>query len=267
MSTIRVAINGASGKMGQQVFAAIKGESDFVVSGAIVSPSSKFQSNPVPHQELLQYTSSLSSALEEVHVVIDFSVPDALEPLLAACRAKTIGLVTGTTGFSETQNQLLQQTSQEIPIVHSPNMSTGVCVLWKLVEIATKALDNIDIEIVDIHHRDKLDSPSGTALRIADIVNSVRGSGGDANLTIGRDTRSGKRCSQEIGLHAIRGGDTVGEHTVMFLDKSERIEVSHRALSRSTFAYGALRAARFIATKLQQPQVGLFNMQDVLGIT
>jgi len=237
MSTIRVAINGASGKMGQQVFAAIKGESDFIVSSAIVSPNSKFQSKPVPQQASLQYTSSLSSALEEVHVVIDFSVPDALEPLLAACRAKTIALVTGTTGFSETQNQLLQQASQEIPIVHSPNMSTGVCVLWKLVEIATKALDNIDIEIVDIHHRDKLDSPSGTALRIADIVNSVRGSVDDANLTIGRDTTSGKRRSHEIGLHAIRGGDTVGEHTVMFLNKSERIEISHRALSRSTFAY------------------------------
>lgn len=267
MTKIRVAINGASGKMGQQVFAAIKGESDFVALGAIVSPNSKFQTHPVPQHESLQYTSSLASALEEVHVVIDFSVLEALEPLLAACRAKSIGIVTGTTGFSETQNRLLQQVSQEIPIVHSPNMSTGVCVLWKLVEIATKALDNIDIEIVDIHHQDKLDSPSGTALRIADIVNSVRAAGDSTNLTIGRDTTSGKRSSQEIGLHAIRGGGTVGEHTVMFLDKSERIEITHRALSRSTFAHGALRAARFIATKLQQQQTGLFSMQDVLGIT
>lgn len=267
MTTIRVAINGASGKMGQQVFAAIKGESDFVALGAIVSPNSKFQTHPVPQHESLQYTSSLASALEEVHVVIDFSVPEALEPLLAACRAKSIGIVTGTTGFSETQNRLLQHVSQEIPIVHSPNMSTGVCVLWKLVEIATKALDNIDIEIVDIHHQDKLDSPSGTALRIADIVNSVRAAGDSTNLTIGRDMTSGKRSSQEIGLHAIRGGGTVGEHTVMFLDKSERIEISHRVLSRSTFAHGALRAARFIATKLQQQQTGLFSMQDVLGIT
>lgn len=267
MTTIRVAINGASGKMGRQVFAAIKGESDFVAVSAIVSPNSKFQARPVPQHESLQYISSLASALEEVHVVIDFSVPEALEPLLATCRAKSIGLVTGTTGFSDAQNRLLQQVSQEIPIVHSPNMSTGVCVLWKLVEMATKALDNIDIEIVDIHHQDKLDSPSGTALRIADIVNSIRDAGDRTNLTIGRDTTSGKRSSQEIGLHAIRGGGTVGEHTVMFLDKSERIEISHRALSRSTFAHGALRAARFIATKQQQQQTGLFSMQDVLGIT
>ena len=266
-----MAVHGASGKMGQQVLDSSQSEPDLRVTGAIVSRNSNFHSKLVPNvnhrDDELYYTSDLSSTLQDTDVVIDFSVPSAISSLLDECQLSKIGLVIGTTGFSDEQEGLIRKVANKIPIVLSPNMSTGVCVLWKLVEVATRALDNIDIEIFETHHRDKLDSPSGTALRIAETVNTVRGLLGKENLQIGRIGNTGRRQSQEIGMHSARGGDSVGEHTVLFFDKGERVEISHRALNRSTFAVGSLRAARFVAEKLNQKQTGLFSMQDVLGLT
>lgn len=182
---------------------------------------------------------------------------------LAVCRAKGIKMVIGTTGFSAEQKEALKAASKDVAIVLAPNMSVGVNVTFKLLELAAKVLnEGYDIEIIEAHHRHKVDAPSGTALHMAEVMAKALGRNLSEVAVYGREGNTGERAPAAIGFATVRGGDIVGDHTVMFAGIGERIEISHKASSRATFAEGALRAARFLCGK----QSGLFDMQDVLGL-
>ena len=197
-------------------------------------------------------------------MLIDFTRPEGTLQHLAICRAKGVNAVVGTTGFSEEQKRLIAEASRDIAIVFAPNMSVGVNVTLKLLEVAAKALkDGYDIEIIEAHHRHKVDAPSGTALKMGEVVAQATGRSLRENAVYAREGVTGERDADAIGFATVRGGDIVGEHTVLFAGIGERVEVTHRATSRANFATGALRAARFLAAKKN----GLYDMRDVLGLT
>lgn len=208
-------------------------------------------------------TDDVASALSRSNVLIDFTRPVGTLAHLAMCRAAGVRMVIGTTGFLAEQKEELKAASKDIAIVFAPNMSVGVNVTFKLLEIAAKVLTpGYDIEIIEAHHRHKVDSPSGTALHMGEVIAKSIGRDLSKVAVYGREGNTGERASDTIGFATVRGGDIVGDHTVMFAGTGERIEISHKAGSRATFAEGALRAARFLADK----QSGLFDMQDVLGL-
>ena len=195
--------------------------------------------------------------------IIDFSAPEASMSLLQMALAEKKSLVIGTTGFTDEQKALIEKASHDIPIVFSPNMAVGVNLLFKLTELASKAVDEtFDVEIVESHHRLKKDAPSGTANKLADIVRANMKGMSDATIVTGRDGIIGERSSKEIGVLALRGGDVVGEHTVYFLAEGERVELTIRSTKRETYAKGAVLAAEF----LQGKKSGYFSMFDVLGL-
>ena len=196
-------------------------------------------------------------------VVIDFSSPSALRGLLAACREQGRPLVIGTTGYDREVHVEIEQAAREIPLVLAANFSVGVNALFWLTRQAARILGpGFDLEVIEVHHRLKKDAPSGTARRLAEILAEVRGLTYEEDARHGRQGLVGERSQDEIGLHAVRGGDVVGEHTVLFADAGERVELVHRASSRETFAAGALRAAAWV--RRQGP--GLYDMEDVLGL-
>ena len=196
-------------------------------------------------------------------VVIDFSSPAALPGLLAACRARGKPLVIGTTGHDAEARGEIAQAARDIPVILAANFSVGVNALFWLTRQAAQILGpGFDLEVIEVHHRLKKDAPSGTARRLAEILAEVRGLRYDGDTRHGRQGLVGERPRDEIGLHAVRGGDVVGEHTVLFADAGERVELIHRATSRETFAIGALRAAAWL--RAQAP--GLYDMEDVLGL-
>jgi 4-hydroxy-tetrahydrodipicolinate reductase len=191
-------------------------------------------------------------------VLVDFSAPPALREAIGACEEASVAIVSGTTGLDDAATSALDAAARRIPVLWEPNMSVGVHVLSQLVAEALRALGPaFDVELLEIHHRAKVDAPSGTALRLAEVVRAARG--GDYHH--GRHGRPGPRAAGEIGLHALRGGDVVGDHTVFFFGEGERIELTHRASSRDLFAHGALRAARWIAGKPARR----YGLTDVLG--
>lgn len=207
--------------------------------------------------------SDFAAALSESDTLIDFTRPEATIAHLAACRAAGVKMVIGTTGLTTEEKSTLKAASEEIAIVFAPNMSVGVNVTFKLLEIAAKVLnEGYDIEIIEAHHRHKVDAPSGTALRMGEVIAQALDRDLNKVAVYGREGETGERQSDTIGFATIRAGDIVGEHTAMFAGIGERIEISHKASSRMTFAMGALRAVRFLADK----QHGLFDMQDVLGL-
>ncbi len=209
-----------------------------------------------------------SVALGEVSVAIDFSIPESTMDLLDQCVSRKIGLVIGTTGFTDQQHSRIRAASQHIPVLLAPNMSVGVNVSLKMLELAAKALGTeFDVEIHELHHRKKIDSPSGTALQLGHVIAHARGSDLDAVAAYGREGIVGQRALGEIGFHSARGGDVVGEHTVTFAATGERIELTHRASNRSIFAEGALRGSLFIADKLENGSSGLYGMNQVLGLS
>lgn len=196
-----------------------------------------------------------------VDVLIDFTTPQATLANLKIAREKRIKVVIGTTGFSEQQMATIQSFSGEIPILISPNMSVGVNIMMKLVELAAGMLGkDYEVEIVETHHHNKKDAPSGTALKLGEIINRVKSRNAREGFVYGRSGTPGPRTSDEIGIHAIRISDVVGEHTVMFGGKGEILEISHRCFTREAFAQGALIAARFIAQK----ETGFYQMADVI---
>lgn len=200
-------------------------------------------------------------------ILIDFSVPDMTVTLSRAAARSKIGLVIGTTGQSADDLHQLEAITAEVPLLMSPNMSVGVNIAFKLIEMATRAVGNdADVEIYEIHHNLKIDSPSGTAVRMGEIVAGERGQELERVAVYGREGNTGRRISGAIGFHSARGGDVVGEHTVTFAGDGERIEVTHRAHSRVNFAAGALRATRFIYDRLQNGETGSFDMNQVLGL-
>ena len=207
---------------------------------------------------------SITSSVADSDVVIDFSHPDATEASCADCVAAGKPLVIGTTGHSREQMRVIEETARRLPIVLAPNFSVGVNTLFWLTRRAAELLgEGFDVEIVETHHRLKKDAPSGTAKRLAELLSDVRGLRYDGDVAHGREGLIGQRPVKQIGMHAIRAGDVVGDHTVIFGSTGERLELTHKASNRETFAIGALRAARWVIAKPPR----LYSMEDVLGLS
>jgi len=247
----RVLLSGCNGRMGQTISRLAAMEDDIeIVAGYDINDSIK-NTYPV-------YT-DLFRCNEDIDVIIDFSNPAGLGKLLDYAVSRKIAVVIATTGFSDEQKALMEDASKQIPVFTSANMSLGVNLLIDLVKKATKLLyKNFDIEIIEKHHNQKLDAPSGTALAIADSINSVLDS--QYEYSYDRHTKREKRKKSEIGIHAVRGGTIVGEHTVIFAGNDEIIEITHKAMSRDIFGVGALRAARFVHNK----KPGLYHMNNLI---
>ncbi|AFS54504.1 MULTISPECIES: 4-hydroxy-tetrahydrodipicolinate reductase [Leptospirillum] len=261
-SVLRVALVGAAGRMGKAIQEVLEKNPGTTLSAAIVEANDPMNGKPVLFGDGV-YTSSLEDALGKSDVGIDFSeVSSALETVEAFSRSGR-PLVIGTTGFSAKEKERIYQAGERIPLILSPNMSLGIHLLSYLVKIAAEKLPSYDAEIVETHHRMKKDAPSGTALFLGESLASARGKRlGDVG-TYHREGMTGVRPQDSIGIMALRGGDVVGDHTVFFLGEGERLELTHRATSRETFARGAVEAAVFLARK-KTP--GVYTMTDVLGL-
>ncbi len=211
----------------------------------------------------LSVTDDVHRALQDADVLIDFTRPEATLNHLSACRAAGVAMVIGTTGFEPPGKDAIQDAARHIPIVFAPNMSVGVNLVFRLLDLAAGVLqEGYDVEIIEAHHRHKADAPSGTALRMGEVVAAALRRDLKTHAIYGREGITGERHPETIGFATVRGGDIVGDHTVMFAGIGERVEISHKASSRMTFALGALRAVRFLADKTD----GLYDMQDVLGL-
>ena len=264
---IAVAIAGASGRMGQMLIEAMRADSAFALAGALdvtSSPSIGQDAGAYAGQNTgVAITADVHAGLQHSQVLIDFTRPEGTMAHLQVCRALGVGLVIGTTGFSEGQKAEIAEAAKHIPIMMAPNMSVGVNVTLKLLEMAAKALSTgYDIEIIEAHHRHKVDAPSGTALKMGEVIASALGRDLKDCAVYAREGVTGERDPSSIGFATIRGGDIVGDHTVLFAGTGERIEISHKSSSRATYAQGSLRAVRFLAGQ----QNGLFDMFDVLGL-
>jgi 4-hydroxy-tetrahydrodipicolinate reductase len=253
--------------MGQMLIDAIRAADDCSLSGAldvVGSPAigkDAGASSGQPTGTLI--TADLHAGLANSQVLIDFTRPEGTLAHLKVCREIGVSLVIGTTGFTEAQKAEIAEASQHIAIMMAPNMSVGVNVTLKLLEMAAKALSTgYDIEIVEAHHRHKVDAPSGTALKMGEVIADALGRDLKDCAVYAREGVTGERDPSSIGFATIRGGDIVGDHTVLFAGTGERIEISHKSSSRATYAQGSLRAVRFLAGQ----KTGLFDMFDVLGL-
>jgi 4-hydroxy-tetrahydrodipicolinate reductase len=268
---VRIAVAGAGGRMGQTLIEAVLGAPDLALGAAFDVSSSGLIGRDAGERfgraTGVAVGSDSASAIAATDVLIDFTRPAGTMAHVAACAKAGVAAVIGTTGLSETERRALDEFAGAIPIVFAPNMSVGVTVLIKLVEVAAQRLGNdYDVEIVEMHHRHKVDAPSGTALKLGETAAKALGRNLATDGVYARHGATGERKSSTIGFAALRGGDVVGDHTVVFAGDGERIELTHRAASRMNFAQGALRAARFVAARRSQRQAGLFDMQDVLGL-
>ncbi len=264
---LRIAVSGASGRMGRMLIEAIAAADDLQVTGALdVAGSPAVGADATAflgRSSGTPITADPRTGLANAQVLIDFTRPEGTLAHLAVCRELGVKGVIGTTGFSDAQKAQIAEHAQHIAIVMAPNMSVGVNVVMKLLDVAARALnEGYDIEIVEAHHRHKVDAPSGTALQMGEVVASALGRDLKDCAVYGREGVTGERDPSTIGFATVRGGDIVGDHTVMFAGIGERIEITHRSSSRVTYAQGALRAARFLASR----ENGLFDMNDVLGI-
>jgi 4-hydroxy-tetrahydrodipicolinate reductase len=211
----------------------------------------------------VRISADLERSLADCDVLVDFTRPEATLEHLEICGSRGIRMVIGTTGFTPQQKKLIGAASRNVAVVMAPNMSVGVNLTFRLIELAAKVLnEGYDVEIIEAHHRHKVDAPSGTALRMGEVIAHALGRDLAECAVYGREGVTGERKLSTIGFATVRGGDIVGDHTALFAGTGERIEITHRAASRATFALGALRAARFLAEK----KTGLFDMQDVLGL-
>ncbi len=267
MADLRVAIAGTSGRMGKVLIETVLATPGCRLVAALDrdgAPSLGVDAGQFLGRVTgVSISSDVVAALQEADVLIDFTRPEGTLAHLAICRQLGVNMVIGTTGFSEEQKQQLTEAGKQIGVVFAPNMSVGVNLTFKLLEMAAKVLaEGYDIEIVEAHHRHKVDAPSGTALRMGEVVADALGRSLEECAVYGREGVTGERDPSTIGFATVRGGDVVGDHTVMFMGTGERVEITHKASSRSTFAQGALRAARWLTT---QP-AGLYDMQDVLGL-
>lgn len=266
---IRLVIAGVAGRMGKTILQLASQDRAFKIAGGVELGGHVLLGQdigPLIGKGLLgvKITQDPTSALKNADVMIDFSHFSALPENLKAASVTQTALVIGTTAIPHALMTQIRTASKKIPIVQSPNMSVGVNLLFKLAALAGSVLDeNYDLEIMEIHHRMKKDAPSGTALKLLEILAGVRGRDSKKDVLYGRQGETGVREKGKIGVFALRGGDVVGEHTVSFLGDGERIELVHKASSREAFAHGALLAAKFLAKKKQ----GLYHMGHVLGIT
>ena len=265
--TLKVAIAGSTGRMGRALIKAVLHAPDVRLAAALARHGNasvgKDAGELVGEPCGIRISENGRQALAGSHVLIDFTRPEGTLAHLAVCREIGVKLVIGTTGFDETQKRTISEAAREMPIAMAPNFSVGVNVTFKLLELAANTLnEGFDVEIIEAHHRHKVDAPSGTALRMGEIVASALGRDLKTDAVYGREGVTGERKRESIGFATVRGGDVVGDHTVLFLGTGERVEITHRSASRATYAQGALRAARFLMDK----QSGLYDMQDVLGL-
>jgi 4-hydroxy-tetrahydrodipicolinate reductase len=260
---------GAAGRMGKTLIEAVQQAEDAQLSAAIDRADSSLVGADVG--ELIAQgkigvalVGDLQAVLDRFDVLIDFTHPSVTLKNLEICRQAGKAMIIGTTGFSPQEKQLLNDAGKQIPIVFAANFSVGVNLCLKLLDTAARVLgDEVDIEIIEAHHRHKVDAPSGTALRMGEVVANALGRDLQKVAVYGREGQTGARERETIGFATVRAGDVVGDHTVLFAAEGERVEITHKASSRMTFAKGAVRAALW----LQGRQPGLYDMQDVLGLT
>ena len=267
MEPIRYAIAGSSGRMGRTLIEAVQKDAGATLAAALEHVSSPFLGKDAG--ELVgtpcgvMIGADLDAALAVADCLIDFTRPEGTLEHLAACRRHRVSMVIGTTGFSAQGKIAIGEAATEIPIVFAPNMAVGVNAVFRLLDVAARILNQgYDVEVIEAHHRHKVDAPSGTALRMGEVVAAALGRDLAECAVYGREGHTGERPAPQIGFSTIRGGDIVGDHTVLFAGTGERIEITHKSASRMPYALGALRAARFMSGHDR----GLFDMQDVLGL-
>ncbi|HEY8430323.1 MAG TPA: 4-hydroxy-tetrahydrodipicolinate reductase [Sandaracinaceae bacterium] len=262
---VRIALHGATGRMGKAIARRIAADEGCALVVALAGPGDPDLGRDAGE---LAGVAPLGVRVEEsapldADVVIDFTTPDAASAIAARCRDARVPLVSGTTGLGPAHQRELDELARVVPVVQAPNMSVGVTVLFHLAELATRLLGpGYDAEIVEMHHRHKVDAPSGTAVRLAERVAAARGLNAAEAVVHGRSGQVGPRRDDEIGVMTLRGGGVVGEHTLVLAGPGERLELVHRAQDRSIFAHGAVRAARWIVGK----PAGRYDMSDVLGV-
>jgi 4-hydroxy-tetrahydrodipicolinate reductase len=263
-----IAIAGATGRMGRMLIEAVLAAPDLRLAGALDHAGS-----PALGQDAgaalglstgVAITADLAQGLAGAQVLIDFTRPEGTLAHLAACAERSVAAVVGTTGFTPAGKAQLAAFAQRVPVVFAPNMSVGVNVVLRLLDLAARSLgEGYDIEVIEAHHRHKVDAPSGTALAMGEVLARARGVALDTHGVFTRHGHTGERAPGSIGFATVRGGDIVGDHTVLFCGSGERVEVTHRSSSRANYAEGSLRAARFLAGRAP----GLYGMDDVLGFT
>ena len=266
--SINVGVIGAGGRMGRMLIEAVQENPQTTLNVAIERQGSSLVGADAGEVAAIgrldvQIVDDLKAVINDIDVLIDFSLPDATEQNMQICAANKVAMVIGTTGFNEQQEQVLTEASKQIAIVYAGNYSTGVNLSLKLLGMAAKAFGNdADVEVIEAHHKHKIDAPSGTAYMMAEAVAEARGQNLKDVAVYGREGQTGERKAGSIGIHAIRGGEIIGDHTVMFIADGEVVEITHRARARMTFAAGAVRAATWVIKQ----EVGQYNMQDVLGL-
>ncbi len=265
---LNIAVTGTAGRMGRNLIQACYENADCQLGAAIEREGSPFIG--LDAGEIIgigtlhtNIVASLNHVINDFDTLIDFTRPEVTLKNLADCVANGKSIVIGTTGFSDDEKQQIKQAAESIAVVFAPNMSVSVNLCFKLLDIAARVLgDEVDIEVIEAHHRHKIDAPSGTALRMGEVVADALGRNLDDCAVYGREGVSAERDRKTIGFETIRAGDIVGDHTVMFAGIGERVEITHKASSRMTFANGAIRAANWLENKTN----GLYDMQDVLGL-
>ncbi len=267
MAATRVGIVGAGGRMGRMLIEAALKDTDVTLGAAFDLPGSpvigKVVGELVGMDCDVVVRDSLADGLEDIDCLIDFTRPQGTLEHLELCRQAGVAMAIGTTGFEAEGKAMIAAAARDIPVVFAPNMAVGVNLVFKLLDTAARILNQgYDIEIVEAHHRLKIDAPSGTALRMGEVVAGALGRDLGDCAVFGREGVTGERDPSTIGFATVRGGDIVGDHTVMFCGLGERVEITHKASSRMPYAQGSMRAARFLAGHKN----GLFDMQDVLGL-
>jgi 4-hydroxy-tetrahydrodipicolinate reductase len=267
MSGLKIAIVGATGRMGRMLIESTLKDGETTLVAAIdqagVPALGKDAGELVGMPCGVLVTSDVEAGIALADCLIDFTRPEGTLEHLEICRRHKVAIVIGTTGFDAAGKLAIGEAAREIPVVFAPNMSVGVNVVFKLLDTASRILsEGYDIEIVEAHHKHKIDAPSGTALRMGEVVAQALGRDLKECAIYGREGVTGERDPSTIGFATVRGGDIVGDHTVMYCGTGERVEISHKAGSRMPYALGSLRAARFLADK----ERGMFDMQDVLGL-
>jgi 4-hydroxy-tetrahydrodipicolinate reductase len=267
MNRMKIAVAGASGRMGRMLIEAIRNAPDAELAGALDVPGAPGIGTDAAgflgQDSGVKITSDLAAGLADAQYLIDFTRPEGTLEHLKYCAEHGIKMIIGTTGFDADGKAAIATAAEKTAVVFAPNMSVGVNVTMKLLELAAKNFsEGYDIEIIEAHHRHKVDAPSGTALQMGEVIAGALGRDLQEVGVFAREGVTGPRDPSSIGFATIRGGDIVGDHTVLFAGTGERIEISHKSSSRASYASGSLRAARYLAER----ERGLFDMQDVLGL-
>lgn len=265
---VKIAIAGVNGRMGKVLVEAVQANPNAQLVGALEHSGCEVLGLDAGYASGIKtgitITADVQAVLNQAEIVIDFTRPEASLPLIAACQARGIKMVIGTTGYDEHGKQTIQAAAQHNAIVFAANYSVGVNLTFHILDTVARVLnEGYDIEIIEAHHRHKIDAPSGTALRMGEVIAQALGRDLKQCAVYGREGQTGAREAQTIGFATVRAGDVVGDHTALFATDGERVEITHKASSRMTFAAGAVRAAVWLSGK----QTGLFDMQDVLGLT